>query len=228
MLGTPVSKIVPQYSTFLLNKGVNHCIKKCNFPKITVLNVGCKVMLLKNFLSEYKFVNESIGITNKIILKHRNGPRYIPYELPVCVVIELKESKFSEETKWRTNLHKKLIQIAPVTIRCEKKCCTFTSIPLRVCKATTIHKAQEMSIGPRTPFESVIISLAEKGERMNPCPELVEFSRVTTISALAICDTNGQIITETIKCIGTGRNYNKRKIFDKLLTNKDTISRGIV
>ena len=28
--------------------------------------------------------------------------------------------------------------------------------------------------------------------------------------------------------IGTGSSYNKRKIFDKLLMNKDTISRGIV
>ena len=28
MLGTPDAKIIPQYSTFLLNKGVNHCIKK--------------------------------------------------------------------------------------------------------------------------------------------------------------------------------------------------------
>ena len=85
-----------------------------------------------------------------------------------------------------------------------------------------------MSIGPRAPFESVIISLAEKGERTKPGSELVVFSRVTTISAFAICDINGRIITETIKNIGTGRNYNKRKIFGKLLMNKDNISRGIV
>ena len=35
MLGTPVAEIIPQYSTFLLNKGVYHCIKEWNFPKLT-------------------------------------------------------------------------------------------------------------------------------------------------------------------------------------------------
>ena len=50
-----------------------------------------------------------------------------------------------------------------------------------------------MSIGPQKALVSVIISLPEKGERTTPGSELVTFSRVTTISALAICDTNGQI-----------------------------------
>ena len=68
-----------------------------------------------------------------------------------------------------------------------------------------------MSIGPQKPFESVIISLPEKGEKTNPGSELVAFSRVTTISALAICDTNGQITIETINNIGTGSSYNKTK-----------------
>ena len=49
-----------------------------------------------------------------------------------------------------------------------------------------------MSVGPQKPFESMIFSLPEKGERTNPGSELVTFSRVTTISALAIYYTNGQ------------------------------------
>ena len=227
MLGTPVAKIIPQYTTFLLNKGIKHCIKECNFPKLTALNVGCNVMLLKKSPSEYKLVNGSIGTVRKKF-KHRNGPRHIPYELPVCVIVEFKESNFSETTKWRTDLHKQLIPMDSVTIHCERKCCTVTSILLRICKAITLYKAQGMSIGPRKPFESVIISLPKKGERTNAGSELVTFFRVTDISALAICDTNGQIIIETIKNIGTSSCYNKRKIFDKLLLNKDTISRAIV
>ena len=55
-----------------------------------------------------------------------------------------------------------------------------------------------MSIGPQKSFESVIIPLPEKGERTNPGSELVAFSRVTTISALAICDTNRQITIEPL------------------------------
>ena len=67
-----------------------------------------------------------------------------------------------------------------------------------------------------------------KEERTNPGSELVAFSHVTTISALTICDTHGQIKIEIIKNIATNRNYNKRNLFDKLLMNKDTISCEIV
>ena len=134
-------------------------------------------MLLKNSPSEYKLVNGSIGIVKEIIYKHKDGPRHIPYQLPACVIAEFKESNFSEDTKWRTEKHKSLIPVAPMPILCEKKCCTVTSIPLRICKVITIHKAQGMSIGKGKSFESVIISLPKKGERTNPGSELVAFSR---------------------------------------------------
>ena len=107
MLGTAVAKIITQYSTFMLNKGGNHCIKEYNFPKLTALNVGCKVMLLKNSPYKYKLVNGSIGIVKKIIFENRNGPRNIPYELPTCIIVEFKQSIFAVETKWRTNVDKK-------------------------------------------------------------------------------------------------------------------------
>ena len=107
MLGTTVAKIITQYSTFMLNKGGNHCIKECNFIKLIALNVGCKVMLLKNSPSEYKLVNGSIGTVKEIIFEHKNGPRHIPYKLLACVIVEFKESNFSEEIKWRTDLHQK-------------------------------------------------------------------------------------------------------------------------
>ena len=68
-----------------------------------------------------------------------------------------------------------------------------------------------MSIGPGKPFESVIVSLPEKSERSNPGSELVVFSRVSDISALAIYDTKNDIILETLKKIGTGSSCIKRK-----------------
>ena len=48
---------------------------------------------------------------------------------------------------------KKLIPIIPIFIRCEKKWCTVISIPLRVYKASTIHKAQGIIIGPGNPIK---------------------------------------------------------------------------
>ena len=68
-----------------------------------------------------------------------------------------------------------------------------------------------MSIGPGKPFESIILSLPEKGEKTNPGSELFVFFPITDISALAICDTNKEITIETLKKIGTGSNYIKRK-----------------
>ena len=120
MLRTPVTKIIPQYSTFMTSKGANHCSKECNFPKPTALDVGCKVMLLINELKEYKLINGSIGIVREIIFEHKDGPRHIPYGLPVCVIVEFKESIFSEETKWRTDLEKTYVPINPTTVRCDK------------------------------------------------------------------------------------------------------------
>ena len=67
-------------------------------------------------------------------------------------------------------------------------------------------------IGPGRPFECFIVSLPEKDERKNPGSELVAFFRVTNISALAICDTKNDIKLETLKKIGTGSSYIKRKI----------------
>ena len=99
MLGTQVVKNILQYTMFLLNKGVNHCIEECDFLKLTALNVRFKVMLLKSSPSEYKLVNGFIGIVKKLIFKRRNGLRHIPYELPACVIVEFNESNFSEKNK---------------------------------------------------------------------------------------------------------------------------------
>ena len=117
-------------------------------------------------------------------------PRYMPYELPVCVIFEFQQSTIAKDSKWRRDLDKTFISIFPVTVHCKKKCCTVTSIPLRVWKVITFLKSQGMSIGPGNLFESVIIYPSEKEERTNPGSELVIFSRVTDVSALVICDTN--------------------------------------
>ena len=68
-----------------------------------------------------------------------------------------------------------------------------------------------MSIRPGKPSESVIVSLPEKGEKTNPGSELIVFSRVIDISALAICDTKNDIALETLKKIRTGSCYIIRK-----------------
>ena len=68
-LGTPVCKILPSYPSIMTTKVINHCIKESNFPKLTDLNDGCKVMLLMNILPNFKIVNGSIGTVIDIIYK---------------------------------------------------------------------------------------------------------------------------------------------------------------
>ena len=71
-LGTLVCKIFPSYSSIIIRKAVNHCIKEYNFPKLIALNAGCKDMLLMDILPDFKLVNESIGTVRDISYKHKN------------------------------------------------------------------------------------------------------------------------------------------------------------
>ena len=45
---------------------------------------------------------------------------------------------------------------------------------------------------------------------------------------MAICDTNRQVTVESLKNIGSGNSYNKRKKNDEMLQVKDCLSRQIV
>ena len=98
-LGTLVCKILPSYLSIMTTKVINHCIKESNFPKLTALNTGCKVMLSMNIFPNLKLVNGSIGTVIYIIYKHKNEPRQIPYQLPTCVIINFKECTVDEEFK---------------------------------------------------------------------------------------------------------------------------------
>ena len=49
----------------MISRGANHCLKECNFPKLTALNVGCKVMLLINELKEYKTLMDQLELWKK-------------------------------------------------------------------------------------------------------------------------------------------------------------------
>ena len=85
-----------------------------------------------------------------------------------------------------------------------------------------------MSVGKGQSFEKAILYLPLKGEKTNPGTELTQFTRVTDLSHLAICDTNRQVTLETLKKIGKGNTYSKRRKFDEMVQDKDIISRQIV
>ena len=82
IFGPSVANIIPQYPTSTKIRVVSYCIKESNFPKLTALNVRCKIMLLKNILAQYKLANGSIGTINFFL--NVDEPRHMPHELPVC------------------------------------------------------------------------------------------------------------------------------------------------
>ena len=89
-VSTPVCNILSSYLSIMTTKAVKHCMKESNFPKLTSLNVRCKVMMLMNILPNFKIVNRSIGTVRDIIYKHRSGPIKILYQPPICVILILK------------------------------------------------------------------------------------------------------------------------------------------
>ena len=70
------------------------------------------------------------------------------------------------------------IAVPIVKNRCEKKCCSVSAIPLRVCTAMEIHKAQGMTVGEGMDFEKLIVYLTVAGQITTPGIKLVPFYRV--------------------------------------------------
>jgi hypothetical protein len=96
------------------------------------------------------------------------------------------DADIAEEDKFFPDLPLTCIPIEPVTLRCKKKCCSVTTVPLHVCKAITIHKAQGISIGQGHLWEGVVIALPEAMDRKMPALELVALSRATEPGAFAM------------------------------------------
>ena len=75
--------------------------------------------------------------------------------------------------KMMEDQHSTFIQIPIVTDRCEKKCCSISTISLRLCKEITISTSQGMTIGPQQLFGKLIVFLTNFGSCTSPGVELV-------------------------------------------------------
>ena len=53
-------------------KGANHYFKEFDFLKLTALNVGYKVIILRNHLQYFKLIDGSTGIVKEIMFDHTN------------------------------------------------------------------------------------------------------------------------------------------------------------
>ena len=151
----PIVKVTSIYGTTRVS-GKNHCVKDSSYPKRSAFCVDAVVMLLKNFVVEWKIMNGAIGIICDIVFENSNGQREQHNTMPAYVVVEFPNCIIPNENSCFQNQPPNWVPIPVVTEPCEKRCCTITTIPLRVCNAITIHKCQGMSVGPGQQFEKLL------------------------------------------------------------------------
>jgi len=132
------------------------------------------------------------------------------YQLPV--VCDFPNVKFEPGKEWDPQ-NPTYVPIPPATIRCEKGCCTSTTIPLRVCKAITTYKSQGMSVGEGQIWTKIVLVLGSLKGFNAPGMEQVGFSRAQELHDMAL-DSNSPedpITTERLRRIGTTPAYEKRR-----------------
>ena len=219
---TPIAKMTACLQS-VRQDSVNHCVKESSLPLRLALCVGAKVLLLSNFVVEYKIMNGSIGTVTDIVYKDKAGPRDSK-SLPAYVIVYFPKSCIPDKYKLFPDKDGRYVSIPAVTERCEKQCCSITMIPLRVCQSITIHKSQGMTIGENEIFTKVVLYLpdSESGGRRTPGSELVGMSRAKDLSCLAIGNESKNLSLQDIQTIGATNAYNLRRKFESKLKKKAT------
>ena len=92
-------------------------------------------------------------------------------------IVDFQEYTISEENKLVPGMPPTCVLIPFVKQRCEKKWWSTRTLPLRVCKATSTHKSQGITVGPEQLLENVVLELPASGQRTTPELELVAESR---------------------------------------------------
>ena len=98
---------------------VNHCVKESSLPLRLALCVGAKVLLLSNFVVEYKIMNGSIGTVVDIVYKDKAGPRDAK-SLSAYVIVYFPKSCIPDNYKLFPDKDGRFDSIPVVTDLCEK------------------------------------------------------------------------------------------------------------
>ena len=215
-LDSPVARIDAKYQ---YSGRVNHAAAEVNLPVQNALCVGAVVMVLSNFLVERKLFNGSMGDVIKIVYETDAGPREAG-SLPAYIVVDIPKWELPDgEQPWDPD-NPTHVPIPVVTLRCDKKCCSMTTIPLRVCKAMTIHKSQGMTVAERELWKKLVVLLPSLNSPSGKTPGIaqVAVSRAAELAILAFLSTVEEPLTrELLQKIGTTAAYNGRRAFEARL-----------
>ena len=210
-LGTPIAKLRSKYDY----RSTNHAKEDINLPELSALCVGAIVMLLINFVVEEDLKNGTVGKVVDIVYENPEGPRD-PQAHPLYCVVDFPTSRIPQEKAWDPQ-HPTHIPVPLVSLRCEKKCCSQTTVPLRICKAITTYKSQGMTVGRNHVWKKVVVGLNESQDsRKAAGQELVAFSRAEDTSDLAMYD-DVEVTRDVLVKIGTGAACNRKRQFEDSL-----------
>jgi hypothetical protein len=219
---TPIAKVTSQFSS-IRTDGKNCCVKECNYPKQNAICQGSQVMLLKNFVVEQKLMNGAVGEVKYLCYRHQNGPYPDNDEVNdeqhdsnlQYAIVDFPDSDIPEEDKFFADLPSTYVPIPIVDEMCEKKCCSVRALPLRCCKALSIHKSQGMTVGPGKPFKFVTVYYPTKRSSAGSTPglELVATSRAEKLDYLAVGNVEAEFSKQLLGSIGTTKAYETRKTY---------------
>ena len=231
-LNAPIAKFTADYSS-IRSDGKNCCVKEVSYPNQSALCKDAKVMLLKNFLVEAGLMNGAVGTVYDICYKTELGPyaqgegvdNKIQY-----VIVDFPDSTIPESDKFFPDLPRTCIPIPMVEERCERKCCSVQALPLRCCKALSIHKSQGMTVGPDKQFKCLTVHYptGNTGERSTPGLELVATSRVENLSCLAIGNKTDELSRQLFLKIGKSKAYETRKAYLQDIRERAEASKALL
>ena len=115
---TPVAKINAQYQSILSSGITNHCVKG-PLPERLAICVGAKVMLLRNFVVEYKLMNGCFGVVKEIVYKSTSGPANKD-ELPAYVIVDFPSCTIPLEDALVPNMPPTCVPVPVVMDQCKK------------------------------------------------------------------------------------------------------------
>ena len=107
---------------------------------------GPYVMLLNNYVVEWKLVNGSIGIVRGIVYGNSHGLNENFKHVTAYVIVEFTSASVPGHDILGEDEPYNWVPIPILSNKYEKICCLGVAIPLYLCISITIHKAQEVTI----------------------------------------------------------------------------------
>jgi hypothetical protein len=123
-------------------------IHLCDFsiPRTNVLMVAARVQLQSNFIVELGLYKGAVGWIEKIVYADKQGPNAVNAPLPAYLLVNFPTAKIPADEAWDP-YYPAWVPIPPKQFECKLHCCRVTTMPLRIHRATSIHKGQGISCG---------------------------------------------------------------------------------